>query len=139
MRLLGLLLLSLFGTSVSAQRSEAILTQVGAFNIAAITQFASVATLKQTGSANMAQIQQAAGSTAEIVQSGEGNVLAGFGAFLGPADLLSAAFQADASILMLSQNGTGNQAFVHQDTGAYAHITQSGTGNRVTLVQRGVF
>ncbi len=103
--------------------------------MASITQFASVAQLSQSGTANAARIEQSAGSNATVVQSGSGNLLAGVEAMTGFGALSLAALQFDASTLLLSQIGTDNQAFVQQASGSYASVSQTGTGNTVTLIQ----
>ena len=135
MRLFAFLILSLFGTTVAAQSSEAILQQAGTLNVASITQFTSIASLKQIGTGNMARIDQAGGSTAQLFQNGTGNRLAGIVAESGLGDLMRHASQIESSTLLLSQIGMDNLAFVRQASGSYASITQSGFGNSVTLIQ----
>ena len=112
------------------------MTQTGAGHTVSVTQFTSIARLSQFGTANAARIEQTAGSYAELVQNGSGNVLSGVDRLTGLGALSVAAFQMDASTLLLSQIGTDNQAFVQQAAGSFARIEQSGTGNSVTLIQR---
>lgn len=135
MRVFALLILSFFGTTVAAQSSEAVLQQAGTLNVASIAQFTSIASLKQAGTSNVARIEQAAGSTAHILQTGTGNLLAGIETATGLGALLLHASQIESSTLLLSQIGTANMAFVQQASGSYASITQNGTGNSVTLIQ----
>jgi hypothetical protein len=135
MRLFALLLLSLFGTRVDAQSSEAILKQVGTFHVASITQFTSFASLQQLGTGNVARLEQAEGSSAQILQNGTGNLLAGIETSTGVGSTLLQASQIESSTLLLSQIGTDNLAFVQQASSSYASITQSGIGNTVTLIQ----
>lgn len=138
MRLFAVSLLSLFGTTAFAQSGEVVVEQAGDGNVVSVLQTASFARIVQAGTENGARIDQTGGSTAEVVQTGTGNVLAGLDAArLGP-DPLSAAFQSDESQLLLSQTGTGNVALVEQSAGAYASITQTGNHNTVTLLQSGV-
>lgn len=135
MRFFALAFLFAFGARAQAQASEAYVMQIGSGRTASLTQFASIAQLSQFGTGNAARIEQTGGSYAQVFQTGSGNVLAGFDAS-GLAVLSAAAFQMDASTLLLSQSGTANQAFVQQASGSYASITQTGTGNSVTLIQQ---
>ncbi len=96
--------------------------------MASITQVASKASLTQTGALNVARIEQADGSSAQLFQTGTGNLIGGIGSALD-------ASQFDASTLLVSQIGTDNRAFIQQASGSYAWIAQSGTGNTVTLIQ----
>ena len=113
--------------------------QLGAFAAPPVVQAGSFASLTQAGTRNEARIEQMGRATARLSQSGTDNLLAGFDGPSGLTGALLAAVQADASTLLLSQIGTGNQAFVHQDSGAYAQVTQDGTGNTVRLLQSGGF
>ena len=139
MKFFAVLFATLFATAVSAQTGEAFVQQLGASSPNSAMQAGSFASLEQTGTRNEARIEQTGGSVARVDQSGTGNLLAGINALSGLGDGLTPTFQSDMSLLVLSQTGTDNQAFVHQDSGAYAEITQNGTGNAVQLLQSGSF
>jgi len=121
--------------------SVATIEQVGTLNLATVAQTASSVTLAQAGASNEAQIEQVGlgshtvalrqdgGSLASVLQMGEGNAL------VGMDGLASDAIQEEGSVLLLLQNGTENVALVHQSTGAYANLTQIGSGNTITAMQ----
>ena len=121
--------------------SVATIEQVGTLNLATIAQTASSVTLAQAGASNKAQIEQVGsgnhrvtlrqngGSLATALQMGEGNALDGLD---GRG---STAIQREGSLLFLLQDGSENVARVHQSAGAYADLTQIGTGNTITAMQ----
>lgn len=139
---LALSLVSLFvalSGPVWAQ-SEAVVEQVGAGQMATLTQMSTqqmarvnrVALRQVNGDGaggNVALLTQSGGALAEIEQAGTLNRLLGL-------DGISAALSLDGSTLYLAQTGANNTALVEQAGGAYASITQNGSGNLVTISQQ---
>lgn len=124
---------------VASAQNEATIQQVGTHHVVALQQFATGggarALIEQAGTGHTIRLEQASGAFAEIVQSGTGNGLFGI-SLAGTGSILEAARSIQGATLLLMQSGMNNLAFVDQAAGAYASITQSGTGNTVTLIQR---
>lgn len=135
MRVFVLFLIVSFGARADAQSSEARVVQYGPSNEARIVQASSLIQVTQTGGLNLARADQSEGSEATLLQDGTGNVFAGFDPLTELGDSAAAALQSGGSILFLIQTGIDNRAFIQQDGGAAARITQNGSGNTVTLRQ----
>lgn len=81
---------------------------------------------------NVVLLVQDGGGSAEIVQEGAYNRVAGPGdGFLGAVDGSSL----DGSALVVYQSGQNNALYLDQQNGATALVYQSGTGNVATVVQ----